>query len=63
MDHELGGCAGERDNGDRALGYRLDLGWDTRAAADRKIRFQHGLNDFPYSSLRITGLFHFLQIE
>ena len=63
IDHQLGGYAGYLDNGDRPLVYRLDLRWDTPSAADLKIRFQHGLNDFPYTSLRVSGLFHFLQIK
>lgn len=59
MDHQMGGYAGYLDNGDRPLVYRLNLLLDTRSATDLMLRFQHGLNDFPYTSVRISALFHF----
>jgi len=59
MDHQLGGYAGYLDNGDRPLVYRLNLRWDSRSATDMKLRFQHGLNDFPYTSLRVSATFQF----
>ena len=49
----LGGYLGYLDNGDRPLVIRLDL----RGTASRRInptlRLQHGLHDYPYTSVRL----------
>jgi len=59
MDHQLGGYAGYLNNGDRPLVYRLNLRMDFRSSLGLKLRFQQGLNDFPFTSLRISVSYRF----
>lgn len=60
MEHQLGGYAGYLDNGDRPLVYRLSLRLDLQSPFTPEFRFQRGLNDFPFTSLRISASYRFL---
>lgn len=56
MDQQLGGYLGYLNNGDRPLVYRMNLTYGGQKRMDLKVRFQQGICDFPYSSLRISTL-------
>jgi hypothetical protein len=59
MEHQLGGYAGYLGNGDKPVVYRLNLTMLTGSKFQMNFRFQHGLKDFPYSSLRLSTTVNF----
>jgi len=59
MEHQLGGYAGYLGNGDKPMVYRLNMALLTSSNLQLNLRFQHGLMDFPYSSLRLSTTLNF----
>ncbi|MBB4080899.1 hypothetical protein GGR28_003538 [Lewinella aquimaris] len=49
----MGGYSGYRGDGDHPLVYRIQLATRRNMPLDYVLRFQQGLHDFPFSSLRI----------
>jgi len=59
MEHQLGGYAGYLGNGDKPVVYRLNMALLRNSNMELNLRFQHGLRDFPYSSLRLSTILKF----
>lgn len=53
---QIGGYAGYIDNGDKAVVIRLSLEGTKDKTISYKIFFQHGLNDFPFTTAQVSGL-------
>ncbi len=54
LEQQLGGYIGYLGNGDRPMVYRLNLTWYSHKIVDLKFRFQHGISDFPFTSIRLS---------
>lgn len=55
----LGGYAGYLDDGDKPLVYRFNVKTFRWSRTEYGLRLQQGLNDFSYTSLRLSCAFHF----
>lgn len=56
LEQQLGGYQGYLENGDRPLVYRVSILWKYNASLEFRARFQQGIVDFPFSSIRISTL-------
>ena len=59
LENQLGGYTGYLSNGDKPMVYRLNVAWNGDSGVDLKLRFQHGITDFPYTTLRLSTLVNF----
>lgn len=59
LENQVGGYRGYLDNGDRPVVYRLRLSWERDSGMILSARFQQGISDFLFTSVRVSTLFPF----
>lgn len=58
VNQSFGGFSGYLDNGDHPQAYRIDIQSRLKSTVNYKIRFQYGMKDSNYQSIRFSMLFN-----